>query len=179
MKNFNKFGDEKRSLKLDIEEILKYMRLLHPRLRIWKYGQIVWIWKYKGGPQKPRIIFWRAGPLQYRLPQLGKCSRNLSIVCIPAGIVVRGVQLQWIFPEHCYNTFAHFMMADLQAHLPTPHWVFSSFWPKTAWPLCPTLPIHQISPGANFFCLFPQMKKSSKGSVLPMWKRWNKKHQKH
>ena len=27
-----------------------------------------------------------------------------------------------------------------------PHWVFSSFWPKTAWPLCPTLPTHLILP---------------------------------
>ena len=37
---------------------------------------------YAGTPQKPRIIFWRADPLQYRLPPLGECSRNPSIsVC--------------------------------------------------------------------------------------------------
>ena len=36
--------------------------------------------------------------------------------------------------------FAHFMMCYLRAHLPTQHWVFSSFWPKMAWPLYPIPP---------------------------------------
>ena len=42
-----------------------------------------------------------------------------------------------------------FLMGDLQAHLPTP-------------------------PQVNFF-LIPGRKKSSKGNILLMWKRWNKK----
>ena len=67
------------------------------------------------------------------------------------------VQLQWICFEDSFSTFAHFIMGDLWTHLPTPHWVFSSFWPKTACPPCPTLPIHLISPQTTFF-LFCQDK---------------------
>ena len=69
--------------------------------------------------------------------------------------VMRGcVWLQWIFFENSFNVFAQFMMGDLWVHLPTLCWVFSSFWSKTAWFLCPTLPIHLISPCATFFvCL--------------------------
>ena len=51
-------------------------------------------------------------------------------------------------------------MGDLQVHLFTPHWVFSSFWPKTAWPSCPTLPILAQN---NFCVLFTQMKKCLQG----------------
>ena len=62
------------------------------------------------------------------------------------------------------NMFVHFMMCDLRAHLSIPHWVFSNFWPKTAWPSCTTLPIHPTLAQSNFFvCLFPQMKKFLKG----------------
>ena len=74
------------------------------------------------------------------------------------------VRLQWIFFfEDSFNTSAHFMMSDLQVHPLIPHWVFSSFWPKMAWPLCPTLPIHLISPQTTFFCLFAQRKNVLKG----------------
>ena len=31
------------------------------------------------GSKKPKIIFWRAGPLYYRLPPLGEGSRNPSV----------------------------------------------------------------------------------------------------
>ena len=67
-----------------------------------------------------------------------------------------------------FNAFAHFMMGDLQAHLLTLHWVFSCFWPKMAWPPCTTLFIHPM-PQATVF--FPRWKKSSKGNILPMWKK--------
>ena len=46
--------------------------------------------------------------------------------------------------------FAPFMMSNLWVHLPTLWWMFSSFWPKMAWPPCPTLPIHPILPRVNF-----------------------------
>ena len=55
--------------------------------------------------------------------------------------------------------------------------VFSSFWPKTAWPLWPRPhPSHHSLDltQATFFC-FPKWKKSSKGNVWPMWKRWKQK----
>ena len=44
---------------------------------------------------------------------------------------------------------------------PTLHWVFISFWPKTAGPLCPTLPIHLIFPQATFVCLFVSLDEKS------------------
>ena len=56
------------------------------------------------------------------------------------------------------------MMGDLRAHLPTPCWVFSSFWPKMVWPPCVTLPIHHISPPATF--CFPGWKKFLKGQCF-------------
>ena len=61
--------------------------------------------------------------------------------------------------------FAHFMMGDLQEHLPTLCWVFSSFWLKTAWPPYPTLPIHVILPQVTFF-LLPWMKNVLKGKCF-------------
>ena len=83
---------------------------------------------------------------------------------------------EFFFFEDTFKAFAHLMKGDLQGHLPIPHWVFSSFCPKMAWPLCPTLPSHLISLPSDFFCCcFPRWKKSSKGNVLLMWKRWNKK----
>ena len=35
------------------------------------------------------------------------------------------------------------------------------------------------SPQATLLFCFPGWKKASKGNILPMWKRWNKKWQKH
>ena len=66
-------------------------------------------------------------------------------------------------------------LKTLSTYLPVSGWVFyahncpqgrgfSSFLSKTAWPLCPTLTSHQISPRVTFFvCLFPWMKKVLKG----------------
>ena len=62
-----------------------------------------------------------------------------------------------------FKVFAHFMMGDLRAHLPTPQWVFSSLWPKTAWPSCPTLHIHPISPRETFFFVSLDEKNVLKG----------------
>ena len=43
-------------------------------------------------------------------------------------------------------------------------WVFGSFWPKTALPLCPTLPIHSFWLQETFFLLlFPRRKSPQRG----------------
>ena len=68
------------------------------------------------------------------------------------------------------------MMGDLQVHLPTAHWLFGSFWPKTAWPPCPTLPIHLISIRTTLsFVCFPGWKKVLKekhfANVEEMWQK--------
>ena len=62
------------------------------------------------------------------------------------------------FREFSWRPFVHFMMGDLRAHLPTVRWVFSSFWPKTARPLCPTLHVHLFSPPVPFLLVFPDEK---------------------
>ena len=93
------------------------------------------------------------GPLYYRLPRLGEYSRNPSVSVYQLALLWEAV---FSFSEFFWrlSVFAHFM-SDLWAHLSTLHWVFSTFWPKTAWLSCPT----QIHPRQLFF-LFPQMKKT-------------------
>ena len=54
------------------------------------------------------------------------------------------------FFEDFFSAFAHFMMGDLWAHLPTPRWVSAVYDQKTAWPPCHP-PIDPISPGATVF----------------------------
>ena len=138
--------------------------------------------EYKGGlplktKQNPELSSGGWSPHSVGSPTRWVVQEPICI-SVPAGVVVRGsVWLQWIFFGDSFKEFAHFMMGDLPMHLFTLHWVFSSFSPKTAWPLCLTFPVHLISPQATFFP--PGWKNSSKGNVLPMWKRWNKKWQKH
>ena len=107
------------------------------------YGQDI---IYKKEPRLPqnRSIFWKVGPLQYRLTPLGECSKNASISVYQQMLLwdaAFGFNDFFFFGDS-FNSFAHFIMGDLPAHLPTPHWVCSSFWPKTEWPLYSTLPIH-------------------------------------
>ena len=100
------------------------------------------------------------GTLQYRLPPLCECSRNPSVS-------VYHLVLLWepafSFSEFFwrFNTFAHFMMGDLWAHLPTLCWVLSSFWPKTAWPCAPLSLFTRSHPSNSL--LFLWMKKGLKG----------------
>ena len=62
------------------------------------------------------------------------------------------------FSEDSFNVFAHVMMGDLGVHVPTPHWVFSSFWPKMAWSPCPhSLYSPNLAP-RGIYC-FPRLKK--------------------
>ena len=78
-------------------------------------------------------------------------SRNPSVsVCQLVVVVGSCIQFQWIFFED-------------STHLPISWWVIyehicpllaecsAGFFPKRAWPPCPTLPIHLISPSAIFF----------------------------
>ena len=69
------------------------------------------------------------------------------------------------FLNDFFNAFAHFIFGDLWAYLSTTHWVFSSFWPKMAWPPCLTLTIYLISSWVTFFH-FPKWKKVLKGKCF-------------
>ena len=108
----------------------------------------------RGDPRKNRIIFWTVGPLQYRLPPLGECSRNPSASVHQLAVLWEAAFGLSEFFEDSFNMFAHSMMGDLGAQLLTYHWVFGSFWAKPTWPLCPTLPISRdLTP--SHFSLFP------------------------
>ena len=70
----------------------------------------------------------------------------------PAAVFVRGcIRLQWIVLK---TLSTHSPISQWgQVHLPVlsaPRWVFSSFWPKTAWLPWPTIPIHPTLPQATF-----------------------------
>ena len=144
---------------------------------------VLFIKSHKGGHKKPRIILWRSG-----FP----CSRGF-----PRSVRVLGTPLNqctsWRHHERlCWASVKFFLKTQCvcplhdgwfmstRPHLPTLHWVFSSFWPKKAWPLCPTLPIHHSHLWTtSLFGCFPWWKKSSEGNILLMWKRGNNKWWKH
>ena len=123
-----------------------------------------WSYLLEGGP-----------PLLHRLPPLSECSRTHLYQCTSWWWCERlcPVATSFFFEGSC-SILALFMMGDLWAHLPTLHWVFSSFWPKTTWPQCPN-PYSPHLATSKFF-LFPWCKNiSSRGNVLPMWMKQNKK----
>ena len=105
----------------------------------------------RGGPQKRNYLL-GAVPFWYGLPLLGEHSRDPSVAVCQLALLW---EVLFSFSEFFLKTvsmhFAQFMMGDLRAHLLTPHCMFSSFWPKPAWSLRPTLPIHQVLPPATFF----------------------------
>ena len=114
-------------------------------------------------PPKNRVIFWRVGSLLYRLPPPGECHRNPSVSVYQLVFLWEAAFSFSESFEDSFSAFAHFMMGDLWAHLSTRRWVFSSFWPETAWLLCLMLPIYLILLWVTFFLLFSQMKKVLKG----------------
>ena len=124
------------------------------------------------------IIFWRLGPFWYRLPPLGECSRNPSV----------SVYQLALLREAAFG-FSEFLLKTLSVHLPISWCVIQ----KHTWPHCnecsavfdqkrhgPHSPpsLFTLScPERLFFVCFPRWKKSSKGNVLPMMKRWNRNKQ--
>ena len=82
------------------------------------------------------------------------------------------------FLEDSFNTFAHFMMGDLQTHLPTTLGVQQCLTPKWHDPHTPPSLFTWFLP-KWLFCLFSRWKKSSEGNILLMWNRWKKKNNKH
>ena len=66
----------------------------------------------RGGPPKTGIIFWRPGPLWYRLPPLGECSRNPSVSVYQLVVV-------W---EAGFG-YSEFFLKTLSVHLSISWWV--------------------------------------------------------
>ena len=115
---------------------------------------------YEGAPPKTGNILWRAD-----FPCYMSVLRIHLYWCTSWYCCQRLWEVSVHFLKESFSVFAVFMLGDLRAHLPTPCWVFSSFWLKIAWPPWPTLPIYMTSTWATFY-LFPQMKKVLKGKRL-------------
>ena len=124
----------------------------------------------RGRTQKPRIIFCRVG--------LGECSSNPPVSVYQLALVWEAVfsfsKFFWS-PLQCVCPFRDGWFTNAPAHttLSGQH-----FLTKNGVTPVPHLP---YSPGLTLrdYFVSPDEKKFSKGNVLPMWKRWNKKWQKH
>ena len=81
---------------------------------------------------------------------LSECSRNPAVSLTNWCCCERLCSPSVNFFEDFFKAFFYFMMGDLQVHPPTTCSLFSSFWPKMTWTLCPTLPIHLIVTPATF-----------------------------
>ena len=66
----------------------------------------------EGPPTQTRITFWRVGPLWYRLPLLGECSRNTSV----------SVYLLALLWEAAFGS-SEFFKKTLSKYLPISWWV--------------------------------------------------------
>ena len=105
-----------------------------------------------GGPKKNNYLL-ESRPLVVQASSTalqGVSVLGTHLYQCTAGVVRGCVRFQWNFFGDSFNVFAHFMMGDLWAHLPTLLSV-GSFWPKTTWYPCPTLPIHLLSLQMTFF----------------------------
>ena len=115
---------------------------------------------YKGGP--PKTLELSPGewsPCSAGFPHgVGECSRDPSLSVYQMGLLGEAV-----------FSFCEFFLKSLSTRLPISWWVIyklprphhavlSRFWPKTAWPPCPTLPIHPFSPWATFLFVSPDEK---------------------
>ena len=115
---------------------------------------------YVGGGMQKTLELFSGGPApcSHRLLLLGECSRN---PCVSVNRLTLLWEAAFSFSELGFwrlSVFAHFMVGDLRAHLPTSHWVLISFLTKNS--ITP-MPHPSYSPDLtlrNFF-LFPWMKK--------------------
>ena len=122
--------------------------------------------------------------------ELSSCRQAPCSTGFPDQVNVLGTYLyqctSWRCCERlCVASVNTAFLKILSTHLPIFQWVIyehtcphhslvsAVFDQKQHDPQCPTLPIHPISHPANFFC-FKGWEKSSKGNILPMWKKWNK-----
>ena len=125
-----------------------------------------------GTPLENGIIFWRVGSL-YRLPPLCECSRN------PPESVYQLILLwEAVFSEFFWRLFQCICPFHDGWFMCTPAhtcWVFSSFWQKWRVPHAPPSLFTWSCPKWLFFLTLDE-KNCSKGNILLMWKRWNKKN---
>ena len=115
--------------------------------------------KTRGDPMKTNYVLEGRGLVVQASPARW-CSRNPSVSVYQLMVLWEAAFAFIEFFWRLFQCIWLFVMYDSWACLPTPHWVFSSFWSKTAWLLCPTVPIHW--PQATVF-FFPRWKNSSEG----------------
>ena len=125
-------------------------------------------------------------------PQNMELSSGWWVSCstgFPCSVNVLGTHLYQCTSWHCCerlcSTSANFFWRLFQHICPFHDGWFTSapahialnvqqFWTKNSMTSIPLPPYSQISSQVTFSC-FPEWKKPSKGIVLLMWKRWNKK----
>ena len=117
------------------------------------------MWR-KDSPQNRNYLL-EGGCLVVQVPPLGEWSRKPSVSVYQLALLWEAMfGLSDFLFENSFNMFAHFILGNLQVHLPIPHWILSRFWPQMAWPQCPTLPIHWILPPQWLFCLLVSLMKN-------------------
>ena len=132
---------------------------------------------YKGWPppQKKRNqnYILEGGTLVVQASRLGECSRNPSVSVYQLVLFWDTVfSFSEYFFEDSFKAFAQFMMGDLGAHLPTPHWVFSSFLPKKSWL---PLPLFTLSHLEWLFFVFLDEKRPQREMFCQCWRGETKK----
>ena len=169
-----------------LKKFIKHSVPNFPSLSIFKNCMSLWIHecvymcghiKYICARWEPNMVLFSGG-VQNRLPLLGECSRNPSV------IVCKLVLWEFAFG------FSEFFWR-LSKHLLISWWVIYECTCSQCTELSPVLDqtwpdLHILPNLSTWFCpehffllLFPQMKKSSKENVFPLWKRRNKTLQKH
>ena len=130
------------------------------------------MYTYEGGTPPNGIIFWRTGPLWYRLPPLGEFSRNPSVSVHQLALweAAFGISAFFLRLFHRVCPFHDGWFTSIPSHTALSVEQFltkTSMIPMLLPPYSPSLAV------SNYFC-FPGGKKSSKGNILPVCKRWNK-----
>ena len=143
----------------------------HLRGAICKYQKYAYIYPPKNQNYllegKPLVV--QASPAKY--------SRNPSASVYQLALVWEAVfDFSGFFWRlfHCICPFHDGWFMSSSAHTTLS---VQQFLTKNGWPHVPPSLFTHLVP-TNFFH-FPGWKKSSKGNILPMWKRWNKTWQKH
>ena len=140
-------------------------------------------WKLSEGdpppPAKSIIIFWRVGPLWYRLPLLGECSRNPPVSVYQLVVLWEAVFcfcecFLRLFQSACL--FHDRWFASAPAHTALSVHQFLTKNCMTPMPHPPYSPNHTLS---DFFFVFEHMKKVLKGKRFADVKEVRKKVQKH
>ena len=135
-------------------------------------------WLYTmGDPPKTELYSGGQDPCNVGFPTIGECSGNPSVSARQVAVLWEAAFSFSDFFLKTFKVFAHIMMDDLWAHLPTLCWAIRGFDQNRHDLRAPPFLFSWFC--SKWLFLFPQWKKYSRRNVSLIWKRWNKKWQKH